>query len=63
MLVLTRRVGQEIVIDGGIRLKIVAVKGKMARLGITAPRSVHVARLELLDKRAKDQQKQCQSTD
>jgi carbon storage regulator len=48
MLVLSRRVGEEIVIADDIRVTIVAVKGQRVRVGITAPRSVPVARRELL---------------
>jgi carbon storage regulator len=48
MLVLTRRVGEEIVIAGDIRVRVVAVKGRTIRLGVTAPTSVHVVRQELL---------------
>lgn len=48
MLVLSRRIGEEIVIAGDIRVTVVAVKGPQVRLGITAPSSVPVARLELL---------------
>jgi carbon storage regulator len=48
MLVLTRRIGEEIVIAGNIRVKVVTVSGQTARLGITAPPSVRVVRLELL---------------
>ena len=48
MLVLTRRIGEEIVIAGNIRVTVVAVNGQRVRLGITAPSSVPVARLELL---------------
>jgi carbon storage regulator len=48
MLVLTRRVGEEIVIAGNIRVMVVAVKGQTVRLGITAPSSVPVVRRELL---------------
>jgi carbon storage regulator len=48
MLVLTRRVGEEIVIDSEIRVTVVAVNGRRVRLGITAPSSVSVARMELL---------------
>jgi len=48
MLVLTRRTGEEIVIAGDIRVTVVAVKGHQVRLGITAPSSVPVTRLELL---------------
>jgi carbon storage regulator len=48
MLVLSRRIGEKIVIAGNIHLTVVAVKGKRVRLGVTAPASVPVARLELL---------------
>jgi len=48
MLVLTRRIGQEIVIAGNIRVKVAAIRGGKVRLGITAPPSVHVMRLELI---------------
>jgi carbon storage regulator len=48
MLVLTRRLGEEVLIAGHIRLKVVAAKGNQVRLGITAPPAVPVARLELL---------------
>ena len=48
MLVLSRRIGEEIVIADEICVRIVAVNGQRVRLGITAPRSVPVARRELL---------------
>jgi carbon storage regulator len=48
MLVLTRRVGEEIVIAGDIRVMVLAVNGRTIRLGVTAPISVHVVRRELL---------------
>jgi carbon storage regulator len=48
MLVLTRRIGEEIMIAGNIRVMVVAVNGQRVRLGITAPASVLVARVELI---------------
>jgi len=52
MLVLTRRIGEELVIDGESRVTVLAIKGGRVRLGITAPSTVHVARGELLAKDA-----------
>jgi len=52
MLVLTRRLGEEIVIDGKIRVKVVMVQGEKVRLGITAPPSVPVDRSEVHQQRA-----------
>jgi carbon storage regulator len=47
MLVLTRKGGQEIVIDGGIRISIIAVNGDRVRVGVTAPPEVRVDREEV----------------
>lgn len=52
MLVLARRIGEEIVIDGDIRLTVVSVRGKTVRLGIAAPPSVPVDREEVRAMRA-----------
>lgn len=52
MLVLTRRLGETVVIDGGIQVTIVAVQGNKVRLGITAPDSVRVDRQEVHARRA-----------
>jgi carbon storage regulator len=47
MLVLTRQVGQEIVIGGNIRVVITSVQGNKVRIGVTAPPSVRVDREEV----------------
>jgi carbon storage regulator len=48
MLVLTRRIGEEMLIAGNIRVTVLAVRRNQVRLGIAAPSSVPVARMELL---------------
>jgi carbon storage regulator len=52
MLVLSRRVGEEIVIADNIRLTVVMVSGQTIRLGITAPSTIPVVRGELLAARS-----------
>ena len=47
MLVLTRRVGEEIVIDGDIRITVTGVQGEKVRIGVTAPPVVRVDRAEV----------------
>jgi carbon storage regulator len=47
MLVLSRRLGEEIVIDNVIRVKVVAVQGNRVKLGIVAPEQVTVHREEI----------------
>ena len=54
MLVLTRRVGEEIVIGGGIRITILAATNGRARIGVTAPASVTVDRSEVAERREKE---------
>jgi carbon storage regulator len=50
MYVLARHEGEEIVIANGlIKIKVLSVTGKIARLGIEAPREISVKRAELLD--------------
>ena len=47
MLVLTRRPGEEIIINGNIRVTVVSIKGDRIRIGIEAPPDVHIWRGEL----------------
>ena len=51
MLVLARRVGEEIVINGNVRITVLETRGGQVRLGITAPPTVPVLRSEVLDRR------------
>lgn len=57
MLVLSRRVGEEIVINGQIRIVVVDVQGNRIRLGICAPPSVSVDRKEVHERRSVDRNK------
>ena len=49
MLVLARKQGESILIDGGIRITVVQVLGRGVRLGIGAPKDVKVLRSELVN--------------
>jgi carbon storage regulator len=49
MLILSRRAGETIVIDGNIRITVLEVRGDQVRIGIEAPRSVSVHRQEVFD--------------
>ena len=54
MLVLTRRVGEEIVIDGGIRITLLETSGGRVRVGVAAPPSVRVDRGEVAERRRQE---------
>jgi len=51
MLVLSRKVGEEIVIGDNVRIKVVAVDGGKVRIGIVAPKNVIVDRQEVHERR------------
>ena len=50
MLVLTRRKGETIVIDGDIKVTILSVSGNQVRMGFDAPKEVEIHRLEVQEK-------------
>jgi carbon storage regulator len=52
MLVLTRRVGEEIVINGDIRITVTGCQGGRVRIGITAADSIRVDRREVHERRS-----------
>jgi carbon storage regulator len=54
MLVLARKVGQQIVIGDQIEVTVLEVRGEQVRLGINAPRSIAVHRKELLEQVARE---------
>lgn len=47
MLVLTRRAGESIMIDGLIELKVLRIKGSQVHIGIEAPRETGIHRKEV----------------
>lgn len=49
MFVVARGAGDEIVVEPEIRITVLAVQGRVARIGVEAPRSVPVLRQELLE--------------
>lgn len=57
MLILTRKVGEAIVIDGQITIKVLEIKGGQIRLGIEAPGHITVHRHEVLSRIQEENQK------
>jgi carbon storage regulator len=55
MLILTRRVGEAVMIGNDVVVAIVGVKGKEVRIGVQAPKSVPVHREEVLERIQQEQ--------
>jgi carbon storage regulator len=50
MLILTRRVGEKIIIGNDVTCTVLGVKGTQVRVGITAPKNVTVHREEIYER-------------
>ena len=50
MLILTRKVGESLVIGDDVSIIVLGVKGNQVRIGVDAPRSVSVHREEIYNK-------------
>jgi carbon storage regulator len=57
VLILNRRQGEAILIDGGIRIIVLSSDRRGARIGIEAPTSVNIQREELITRAAAVEQK------
>ncbi len=50
MLILTRRVGESLMIGEDVTITVLGVKGNQVRIGVKAPKEVAVHREEILNK-------------
>lgn len=50
MLILTRKIDEEIIIDSKIRIKVLALSDGQVKIGLAAPAEVEILRAEVYDK-------------
>ncbi len=55
MLILTRRVGETLMIGDEVTVTVLGVKGNQVRLGVNAPRTVAVHREEIYERIKREQ--------
>jgi carbon storage regulator len=61
MLILSRRVGETIMIGDDVRIEVLKSKGKQVRIGITAPADLRVHRGEIYESIQRERPKAKQS--
>lgn len=50
MLILTRRVGESLMVGDQVRVTILAIKGQQVRVGVQAPKTIAVHRKEIYER-------------
>ncbi len=55
MLILTRRVGETLMIGDNVSVTVLRVKGNQVRLGVNAPKDISVHREEIYDRIKREQ--------
>lgn len=63
MLILTRRVGETLMVGDEVTVTVLGVKGNQVRLGVNAPKHVAVHREEIYQRIQGEQQSDASSTD
>ncbi len=63
MLILTRRVGETLMIGDEVTVTVLGVKGNQVRIGVNAPKDVAVHREEIYDRIKNEDERECLADD
>ena len=50
MLILTRRINENVIINGNVKLRILSIQGHQVKLGFDAPKEIGVHREEIFER-------------
>ena len=63
MLILTRRVGETVMIGDEVAVTVLRVKGNQVRLGVNAPKSISVQREEIFQRIKREAERPAEAAD
>ncbi|HYQ73057.1 MAG TPA: carbon storage regulator CsrA [Gammaproteobacteria bacterium] len=61
MLILSRKVGESLIISDGMKVTVLGIKGSQIRIGVTAPREVAVHREEIYNRILRERAQESQT--